>query len=66
MKGFRCRVNDVSPFVEDGTYPFTRRLFIAICRDGTPDETAGIAYVNMLLSKEGQKLVEKAGYVPLR
>ncbi|WP_337884375.1 PstS family phosphate ABC transporter substrate-binding protein [Fischerella thermalis] len=69
--------NYVSPFVEDGTrvnasafrdgtYPFTRRLFIAIRRDGTPDETAGIAYVNMLLSKEGQKFVEKAGYVPLR
>ncbi|BAU06481.1 hypothetical protein NIES592_15175 [Fischerella major NIES-592] len=59
-------MNDVSPFVEDGTYPFTRRLFIVIRRDGTPDRTAGIAYVNMLLSKEGQKLVEKAGYVPLR
>lgn len=69
--------NYIPPFVEDdteinasafrdGTYPFTRRLFIVIRRDGTPDEAAGIAYVNMLLSKEGQKFVEKAGYVPLR
>jgi phosphate transport system substrate-binding protein len=57
----------INPTVfRNGTYPFTRRLFIAIRRDGTPEETAGVAYVNMLLSKEGQQFVKKAGYTPLR
>jgi phosphate transport system substrate-binding protein len=50
----------------DGTYPIIRRLFIAIRRDGKIDEQAGVAYTNMLLSKEGQKFVEKAGFLPLR
>jgi ABC-type phosphate transport system substrate-binding protein len=49
----------------DGTYPLTRRLFIIIRRDGTPDELAGEAYSNLLLSDEGQKIIEKAGFVAL-
>lgn len=47
-------------------YPITRRLFVVIKRDGKLDEQAGVAYVNMLLSDEGQQLVEQAGLVPLR
>lgn len=50
----------------DGTYPLTRRMFIVIRRDGTLEETAGVAYTNLLLSKQGQQFVEKAGFVPLR
>ncbi len=49
----------------DGTYPLTRRLFIVIRHDGTPDELAGEAYSNLLLSDEGQKIIEKAGFVAL-
>lgn len=49
----------------DGTYPLTRRLFVVIRRDGTPDEQAGVAYTNLLLSKEGQQFIEKSGFVPL-
>ncbi|MGL5807143.1 MAG: substrate-binding domain-containing protein [Xenococcaceae cyanobacterium] len=68
--------NYVSPFADgwinatafrDRTYPLVRRFFIAIRRDGSLDEQAGLAYANMLLSDEGQKkLVEKAGFVPIR
>jgi phosphate transport system substrate-binding protein len=69
--------NYIPPFTEDGkqinaaalrnnTYPLTRRLFIVIRRDGTLDETAGVAYTNLLLSQEGQQFVEKAGFVPIR
>lgn len=29
------------------------------------DEQAGVAYTNMMLSNQGQELVEKAGFVPL-
>ncbi|KAF3888728.1 MULTISPECIES: PstS family phosphate ABC transporter substrate-binding protein [Nostocales] len=50
----------------DGTYPLTRRIFVIIRRDKTPEEMAGVAYANLLLSKEGQKFVEKAGFVPIR
>jgi phosphate transport system substrate-binding protein len=49
-----------------GTYPLTRRLFVVIRRDGSIDEQAGIAYSNFLLSKEGQQIIEKAGFVPIR
>jgi phosphate transport system substrate-binding protein len=66
----------VNPFVEqrkinseafqNGTYPLMRRLFIVIRKDGTIDELAGRAYANLLLSKEGQKLIEDAAFVPIR
>jgi phosphate transport system substrate-binding protein len=35
-------------------------------RDGKVDEQAGAAYANLLLSGEGQRLVEQMGFVPLR
>lgn len=50
----------------DGTYPLTRRIFVIFREDGELDELAGRAYVNLLLSSEGQKLVDKAGYLPIR
>lgn len=50
----------------DGTYPLTRRIFVIFRRDGTTEEAAGVAYANLLLSKEGQQFVEKAGFVPVR
>lgn len=51
---------------KNGSYPLVRRLFIVIRKDGTIDELAGLAYANLLLSKEGQKLIEKANLVPIR
>ena len=50
---------------EKNVYPLTRRLFIVIRRDGTPQEKAGVAYTNLLLSKEGQRIFKQAGFVPL-
>lgn len=50
----------------NGSYPLTRRLFVIIKRDGTIDEQAGTAYANLFLSDEGQRLVEKAGFAPIR
>ncbi|ARV57854.1 hypothetical protein BZZ01_03700 [Nostocales cyanobacterium HT-58-2] len=58
------RINTAA--VQNGTYPIVQRLFIAIRQDGTIDELAGNAYAGMLLSKEGQQIVEKAGFVPVR
>ncbi len=50
---------------DSGSYPLTRDLFVVIPRNGTTNEKAGVAYTNFLLSNEGQKLFEKAGFVPI-
>jgi phosphate transport system substrate-binding protein len=52
--------------LRDGSYPFTRRLFVIIRRDGTLDEKAGTAYANFLLSANGQQIIEKSGFVAIR
>ena len=50
----------------EGAYPLTRRLFVIVKADGSRDETAGRAYVNMLLSDEGQALLEEAEFISIR
>jgi phosphate transport system substrate-binding protein len=60
----RNQVNEAA--FRDGTYPFTRRLFVIIRQDGTLDEQAGKAYANLLLSNEGQQIIRKSGFVPIR
>jgi phosphate transport system substrate-binding protein len=52
--------------IADGSYPITRRLFVIIRRDGRLDEQAGVAYANLMLSKEGQNLIRAAGFAPVR
>ncbi len=55
-----------SPAFQDGSYPMTRRFFIVIRRDGSLDEQAGLAYINLLLSQEGQQITEQVGHAPIR
>jgi phosphate transport system substrate-binding protein len=43
-----------------------RRIFVIVREDGAIDQLAGKAYVNLLLSQEGQALIDKAGYLPIR
>jgi len=50
----------------DGSYPLIRRIFIIFREDGELDELAGRAYANLLLSREGQMLIDEAGYLPIR
>jgi len=52
--------------IANGSYPVTRQLYIVIKQDGGRDQQAGEAYKNLLLSDEGQRLVDRAGFVPLR
>ena len=52
--------------VLDGSYPLIRRVFVILREDGEIDELAGRAYVNLLLSQEGQALIDRAGYLPVR
>lgn len=67
--------NYISPFtnantvniaaIKDGTYPITRRLFVVIRRDGTLDQQAGEAYARMLLTTEGQRIIEDSGFAAI-
>ncbi len=47
-------------------YPITRRLFVVVKKNNQADEQAGVAYANLLLTDEGQKLISKAGFVRIR
>jgi ABC-type phosphate transport system substrate-binding protein len=50
----------------NGEYPLARRLFIVIDRNGQEDEKVGETYAKFLLTDEGQKLIKKAGFIPLK
>ncbi|MGK7917400.1 MAG: substrate-binding domain-containing protein [Prochloraceae cyanobacterium] len=50
----------------DATYPITRNLYVIIKQNGQIEEQAGEAYAQLLLSDQGQELIEKAGFVPIR
>jgi phosphate transport system substrate-binding protein len=51
---------------QTGKYPLTRSLFVVIKQNGQTEEKAGEAYANFILTNEGQELVSKAGFVPVR
>ena len=46
-------------------YPLNRKLSIMFRRDNTLNEQGAIAYTNLLLSEEGQKIIKRAGMVPI-
>jgi phosphate transport system substrate-binding protein len=50
----------------DNSYPITRKLYVIFKKDGGRSEEAGTAYANLLLSIEGQRLVEQSGFAPIR
>jgi phosphate transport system substrate-binding protein len=51
--------------IRGGSYPVTRNIFIITRHNGGPDEKGGIAYANLFLSREGQRIIEDAGFVSL-
>lgn len=51
---------------KNGEYPITRRLFVIIKANNQVDQAAGKAYAQLMLTDQGQSLIEKAGYVPIR
>ncbi len=48
------------------SYPLTRYLYVIFKENGSIEEEAAIAYANLLLTKQGQELIAKAGLVPVR
>ncbi|NJK41995.1 MAG: PstS family phosphate ABC transporter substrate-binding protein [Acaryochloridaceae cyanobacterium SU_2_1] len=60
-----CPQNRNRPNVKafrDRSYPITRRLYMVVKRDQSAAEQAGEAYGAMLLSEQGQQLLEKSGF----
>ncbi len=55
-----------SEVFQNGDYPITRRLFVIIKENGQEDEQAGLAYARLLLSQQGQELVNKSGFVSIK
>lgn len=51
---------------QSGEYPITRRLLVVVKQNGQIDQQAGEAYANLLLTPQGQELIEKAGFVRIR
>ncbi|MGJ3250272.1 MAG: PstS family phosphate ABC transporter substrate-binding protein [Elainellaceae cyanobacterium] len=52
--------------LQSGAYPITRRLFVIVKVNDQIDQEAGEAYATLLLSNEGQELLNQAGFVRIR
>ncbi|MDJ0717535.1 MAG: PstS family phosphate ABC transporter substrate-binding protein [Prochloraceae cyanobacterium] len=50
----------------NGSYPLLRDLYVIMKQNGGIEEEVGKAYASLLLSKEGQRLIQKTGFVPIR
>lgn len=50
----------------DQSYPLTRRFYLIMRNDNSPEAIAGKAYARMLLSEEGQKLIRQAGLLGIK
>ncbi len=62
--GKRNQINQEA--IKSGQYPITRRLFVIIKENGQIDEQAGTSYADLLLTEQGQNLIEQAGFIKIR
>jgi phosphate transport system substrate-binding protein len=51
---------------QTGKYLLTLYLYVVIKENGRSEQQAGEAYTNFLLTEQGQKLIERAGFVRIR
>lgn len=51
---------------QQGIYPLTRNLFVIVKQNGRMEEQAGEAYADLLLTNQGQELIQQAGFVRIR
>jgi phosphate transport system substrate-binding protein len=61
LKGERNKINP--EVIKNQTYPLTRKIYVVIKADGTNRQKSGEAYVKLLKTKQGQELLERAGFV---
>ena len=52
--------------MQTGQYPILQPLFVAVKHDGRVNEQAGKAYAHLLLTDQGQELIRRAGFIPIR
>ncbi|WP_026082419.1 PstS family phosphate ABC transporter substrate-binding protein [Mastigocladopsis repens] len=52
--------------IKDGSYPLTTKLFVIIKHNNAREQQAGEAYARLLLTDEGQKAIEYAGFIGVR
>ena len=60
----RVKVN-IKAF-RDNSYPLTRQLYVIVQYNDETKRTSGQAYANLLLTNQGQKLIEKAGFLSIK
>jgi phosphate transport system substrate-binding protein len=63
-KGQRNKMNTKA--IKNQDYPLTRKIYVIIKADGSDRQKAGEAYANLLKTKQGQDLLEKAGFVSIQ
>jgi serine/threonine protein kinase len=63
-KGKRNKMN--TKVIKNQDYPLTRKIYVIFKADGSDRQKAGEAYINLLKTKQGQDLLEKAGFVSIR
>jgi ABC-type phosphate transport system substrate-binding protein/uncharacterized caspase-like protein len=61
-KLYKVNVNAFS----DQSYPLTRKLYVVVKQDGSIDQKAGEAYAKLLLTRQGQDLIETSGFGRIR
>ncbi len=54
-----------SEVIKNRSYPLTRQIYVIIKTDEPNRQKAGETYANLLKTKQGQILLEKAGFVSL-
>ncbi|MGH8000024.1 MAG: PstS family phosphate ABC transporter substrate-binding protein [Brasilonema sp.] len=52
--------------IKNGSYPMITKLFVIIKHNKGQEQQAGEAYTKLLLTNQGQKGIEEAGFVPVR
>lgn len=60
------KINNINPTInngKNGTYPISRRLYMYADKKKLKEET--VRFMDFVVSKPGQKLIEEAGYIPL-
>jgi serine/threonine protein kinase len=61
--GNRNKIN--AEVINNQEYPLTRKIYVIVKADGTDRQKAGEAYAKLLKTKQGQELLEKAGFVSI-
>jgi phosphate transport system substrate-binding protein len=51
--------------IKNGSYPMTTTLYVIVKHNQGPQQQAGDAYAKLLLTDQGQKAIEQAGFVTI-